>query len=93
MLTFSIVAILIIQLLIFMNAQEALAALNDIKAQNTKALGEIRGKLDMLISKIVALEEAVANQQIPAAVADAIAELKASSQALDDIVPDDAPPA
>lgn len=75
-----------------MNAQEAVAKLNEIKDQNAKALGEIRGKLDEHLAKITALEEAIANQEIPQAVADAIAAAKESSQALDDIVPD-APPA
>ena len=75
-----------------MTADEAVAQLVAIKEQNSKALGEIRGKLDGLLQTIQDLQDAILNQQIPQAVADAIAEVAASSQALDDVVPD-APPA
>lgn len=71
-----------------MNETEALAALAAIKSQNEKALGEIRGKLDGLLTTIADLEAAIANQGLPQSVADAIAAVASSSQALDDVVPD-----
>lgn len=75
-----------------MTADEAVAQLVAIKEQNSKALGEIRGKLDGLLQTIQDLQDAILNQPLPQVVADAIAEVAASSQALDDVVPD-APPA
>ncbi len=75
-----------------MNLTEAIAALSDDSAQKTKALGEIRGLVDTLGARIKALEDAAQNQEIPAALADAIAATRAISQQLDDLVPD-APPA
>jgi len=73
---------------LLMNAEQAVTALNDIKAQNAKALGEIRGKVDALAATITALEATIAGGELPQAVADAIAAVKASSQELDDVVPD-----
>lgn len=75
-----------------MNIEQAVAELTAIKDQNTKALGEIRSKVNDLNLRIETLEEAVRNQELPQSVVDAIASVKASSQALDDVVPD-APPA
>jgi predicted nucleic acid-binding Zn-ribbon protein len=75
-----------------MNLQEAVQALTDDSAQKTKALGEIRGLVDTLNIKIKALEDAAQNQEIPVALADAIAATRTISQQLDDVVPD-APPA
>jgi hypothetical protein len=77
---------------LIMTADEAVAQLVAIKEQNSKALGEIRGKLDGLLQTIQDLQDAILNQPLPQVVADAIAEVAASSQALDDVVPD-APPA
>lgn len=75
-----------------MNLQEAIQALTDDAAQKTKALGEIRGLVDTLNVRIKALEDAAQNQEIPAALSDAIAATRVISQQLDDVVPD-APPA
>lgn len=77
---------------ILMNAQEAVAALNAIKAQNAKALAEIRGKLDGLLKTIEDLQGTIANGQLPQEVTDAISAVATSSQELDDIVPDAPPP-
>lgn len=74
-----------------MNVEQAVAELKAIKDQSAKALGEIRSKLNELNLKIESLEEAVRNQELPQSVVDAIAAIKASSQELDDVVPD-APP-
>lgn len=60
------------------------AEIQTIKAQQEKARAEIVGKIGTLESALSALE-------LPADAAAALAELKASTQALDDIVPD-APP-
>ena len=76
-----------------MNAEQAVAKLNEIKAQNEKALGEIRGKLDALLKTIEDLQGTIANQELPQSVTDAISAVATSSQALDDIVPDAPPPA
>ena len=73
---------------LLMNAEQAVAAINEIKDQNTKALGEIRTKVDGLVATIVTLEAAVLNAEIPQSVVDAIAGAKAASQELDDLVPD-----
>lgn len=67
---------------IIMTQEELLGQLQALKAQNEKAKGEIVGK-------IAALEAAIANQGNTTPEVDAaLADLKASIQATDDIVPD-----
>lgn len=75
-----------------MNINEAVAALKAASEQNTKALGEIRSLVNTLNLRIETLEEAAENQTLPAALTEAIAAVRATSQELDDVVPD-APPA
>lgn len=67
---------------ILMNQAELAQALSDLKAQNEKARTEI-------LAKIAALEEALAAAGNTTAEVDAaVADLKASIQTDDDIVPD-----
>jgi hypothetical protein len=78
--------LLIIKSNSIMASQAQLAQdLRDLKAQNDKAREEI-------LAKIAALEEALANAPTTPEVDAAFADLKASVQTDDDIVPD-APPA
>jgi len=68
--------------IILMTQAEELQLLRDLKAQNEKAKAEI-------LAKIQALEDAIANQGNTSPEVDAaLADLKASIQSTDDIVPD-----
>lgn len=66
-----------------MTIQETIEQVHAVRVQNEKARAEI-------LAKIAELQ---GNQQVPPELTDAIAAAKASSQALDDIVPDAPPPA
>ena len=68
------------------------AELKAVRDTNTKALGEIRARLDALTGRITILEEQLAAGELTEGQQTALNELKASAQALDDVVPD-APPA
>jgi uncharacterized coiled-coil DUF342 family protein len=71
-----------------MTGQEAIAAVQEIGTQLTKAKDEI-------VSKIAALEAAIANAELSpedsAKLQAAVADAKASAQALDDLNPDNPP--
>lgn len=69
-----------------MASQDELAA--EIRAANA----QIRKAVDEVLAKIAALEEAVRNNPPAQSIIDAVAELKAASQAADDVVPDAPPP-
>lgn len=65
-----------------------LAALN---AQQKKIAKEQSDRFDAQTAAIKALEEAIANAPVSSEVTDALAELKATTQALDDTIPDSPP--
>jgi hypothetical protein len=71
---------------IIMTGDEALAAIQGIGTQLTKAKDEI-------VAKIAELTAALANANISPAAEAALADLKAQAQALDDVVADVTPPA
>jgi uncharacterized coiled-coil DUF342 family protein len=66
---------------ISMTGDEAVQAIKDVTSELQKAQTEISGKIQ-------ALTDALANTVLPPAAEQALADLKASAQALDDIVPD-----
>ena len=65
--------------------------LKEIQAQEEKARLEIRTKVDSLQADVAKLTEQLSNVEIPAEAQAVIDSLKATTQALDDVVPD-APP-
>lgn len=67
------------------NTDKALAGLADIKTQ----LGKIGAESSTMLQKITDLENAAnSNPDTPQAVLDAIADVKAQAQVVDDLVPD-----
>lgn len=66
------------------NTDQALADLNSIKDSLTK----ISAETTTLLQKVTDLENAAANADTPQSVLDAIAAVKASATAVDDLVPD-----
>ena len=64
-----------------MKVSELAATLNDLSTQLGKAKDEIIGKIEEL-------EFALSEVEVPAEAADLIVSLKATAQALDDVVPD-----
>lgn len=69
------------------------ATLTEVAAKTTKALGEIRTKVDALNAAIDDLSAQLQNADLPAGAEAKLTELQGLAQALDDIVPDapDAP--
>lgn len=92
---FPIVTIIVLAAIIgiIMNINQAIEELRFAAEQNIKALGEIRNLVNTLNTRIQTLEDAAQNQELPAALSEAIAAVKATSQQLDDVVPDAEPPA
>lgn len=68
------------------NTDLALAGLEEIKSHLTK----IGAESSTMLQKITDLENAAANNDTPQAVLDAIADVKAQAQVVDDLVPDPA---
>ncbi len=62
--------------------------LRQLKAQQNKIAKEQSDRFDALTAKIAALEAAIANAPVTAEVENALTELKAATQALDDTIPD-----
>lgn len=72
-----------------MKTQEQVAAeLRELKAQQNKIAKEQSDRFDALTLRIAELEAAVANAPVTAEVENALTELKAAAQALDDTIPD-----
>ena len=67
---------------------EAVTELNAIVAQNQKVQAEVVAKLAELNSTIQTLQDAMANQTLPAEVTTAFDAVKVSLQSLDDVIPD-----
>jgi hypothetical protein len=76
---------------ILMKINELLTVNQSIKGQLNKAEAEIVGKLTHLQAAIDNLTQAAQNLDLPDEVVASIGEVQAASQALDDIVPDEAP--
>lgn len=62
--------------------------LRKLKAQQNKIAKEQSDRFDAQLAKIAALEAAIANAPVTAEVENALTELKAATQALDDTIPD-----
>ncbi len=72
-----------------MKTQEQVAAeLKALKEQQNKIAKEQSDRFDALTLRIAELEAAVANAPVTAEVENALTELKAAAQALDDTIPD-----
>lgn len=62
--------------------------LRKLKAQQNKIAAEQSARFDALTAKIAELEAAIANAPVTAEVENALTELKAAAQSLDDTIPD-----
>lgn len=67
---------------------ELAAQLVALKNQQNKIAKEQSDRFDAQLAKIAALEAAIANAPVTAEVENALTELKAATQALDDTIPD-----
>lgn len=76
-----------------MNIQEATAVLTAAAAKQDEALSEVTGKISELQAAVTALQEQVANGQLPPEAQAAVEAVVAKSQALADVVkqPEPAP--
>lgn len=79
-------------LLVIYNQFKIMASQDELAAEIRAANAQIRKAVDEVLEKIAALEEAVRNNPPAQSIIDAVAELKAASQAADDVVPDAPPP-
>jgi chromosome segregation ATPase len=80
---------------IMTTAAEAIATLRAVRTQQEKTSGEIRtlqGSVDTLNERIAALEQIIANGDLPQELVDAVTAVKEQAQIVDDQIPDAPPP-
>ncbi len=70
-----------------MSTDEAVAQLDAIKTDLAEGDAEIRAEISKLNTRITELEELIRNRAVPDVIAAKIAEIKGSSKAIADIVP------